>query len=106
MIGSENKSDVQNSNKLFSNGSITGPTQGYCILFCFVFSEPKVGFAGTVYTAVEGEERVSVCVAVKNATPDECLANFTFNINFTTSDDSAGSHTSKRASSYYFSLHF
>ena len=62
--------------------------------YCDVlFSEPRVGFAQTVYTAVEGEESVSVCVEVKNAIPGECLANFTFNINFTTSDGSAGKNT-------------
>ena len=52
---------------------------------------------------MEGEESVSVCVEVKNATPDECLANFTFNINFSTMQVV---HTSKYVSSYPFSLKF
>ena len=55
--------------------------------------EPRLGFVETLYTALEGEDSVAVCVEMKNTTPEECVANFTVNVTFSTCDGTAGNNS-------------
>ena len=51
-----------------------------------------VSLEQTLYSVTEGDEDVEVCVIVSSPNND-CPIDFPFNIDFSTSDDSAGKYT-------------
>ena len=53
-----------------------------------------IGFVQTEYTVDETDDRVTVCIEVKNPTEADCLVNFPFDVRFLTIEESAGNKDS------------
>ena len=64
------------------------------ILISCIFAEVTIGLENTAFTATEGIGTIKVCVNLNcPGTRPNCSVSFPFGVNFSTVDDTAGTHT-------------